>query len=174
MYTAAVMGVHPAPRPPCGLPAHRDGLPTPQGSQMRRGSQEIQGGPPPQSTFRTFSSSQRTPAAFPSSPRGNLGPPRCGRPASVLVWPLSLSITVSRLVCVSLTPLCARVDSALCTHHVQLAHMSADTGWPRRLAAANLAAVNVRVSVWMWILTSLGHVPGSGIAVSLVTLSLAV
>lgn len=110
----------------------------------------------------------------PSPPGATLGLPGVDAPR---LWPclaLSLSVMVSRSVCASLTPLCGRVDSAVCVHHVQLAHVSANTGWPHRSAAANPAAVDVRVSVWMWTLTSLGHVPGSGIAGSLVTLSLAV
>lgn len=114
------------------------------------------------------------PLRSPPPPVATLGLPGVTPRVCGLVWLLSLSITVSRLVCVLLTPLCGRVDSAVCTHHVQFAHVSPDTGWPRHLAAANLAAVNVWVSVWMWILTSLGHVPGSGIAGSLVTLSLAI
>lgn len=151
-----------APSSP-GWGTHTTGLPD------VRGSQEIQGGPPPQSTFRKGHLLRS-----PSPPGATLGLPGVDAPR---LWPclaLSLSVMLSRSVCVSLTPLCGRVDSAVCPHHVQLAHVSADTGWPHRLAAANPAAVNVRVSVWMWTLTSLGHVPGSGIAGSLVTLSLAV
>lgn len=115
----------------------------------------------------------RTPAAFPL-PRGNLEPPRCGRPASVALSGAVTQRHAFKDPSVFHSLLSVAIDSAVCPHHVQLAHVSADTGWPHRLAAANLAAVNVRVSVWMWTLTSLGHVPGSGIAGSLVTLSLAV
>lgn len=60
-----------APSSP-GWGTHTTGLPD------VRGSQEIQGGPPPQSTFRKGHLLRS-----PSPPRGNLGPPRCGRPASV-------------------------------------------------------------------------------------------
>lgn len=113
LNTAVVVGVHPVPCPPCGLPAHQDGVPTPQGPQMHGGLRRL--GSPSQSPFRTFSSPQRTPAEFPSSPpwqprASQVWTPRvCG-----LVWPLSRSTMVSRFVCVSL--LSAAEWTPLCTH----------------------------------------------------------
>ena len=98
-----------APSSP-GWGSHTPGFPD------ARGSQEIQGGPPPQSTFRKGHLLRS-----PSSPRGNLGPPRCGRPMSVALsgrchsasWFQDPSVFHSLLSVAESTPLCERTTHSL-------------------------------------------------------------
>lgn len=63
------------------------------------------------------------------------------------LWPCLAAVTQRHGFKIRLcfTRLCGRVDSAVRTHHEQLTHVPANTGWPHCLAAADPAAVNVRV-----------------------------
>lgn len=79
------MGVHPAPRPPCGLPARRDGVPTPQGSQMRGGLRRFRVGHHPSQRL-----GKDTCCVPPPPPGATLGLPGVDAPC---LWPCLAAVT---------------------------------------------------------------------------------